>query len=227
MAVKRLIPVTMVLVAAMAGLGLAAPGGAKAYNGTTAASYADQHWKECDSRFGNIQPPSPYVCVQNNCTNFASRVMAAGGNPQVIDSGGPDNWYYWNSAVYSNSWVLVPSLYFFLLIYERDAGHPGGTVRADFVGVTASQQYDALLKGDLIFMDYGNNGSLDHMRVEAGCGDPGYRGYDAAYGGAYGAVGDWADQQTYSRYHDFWNGYYQMDATTAKYVRIIEVHVNS
>lgn len=79
--------------------------------GTTAASYADAHWKECDSRFGNIQPPSPYTCVQNNCTNFASPMMAAGGYPQVMN--GQDSWYYWNSVVYSDSRIWVTNLYFF------------------------------------------------------------------------------------------------------------------
>jgi len=43
---------------------------------------------------------------------------------------------------------------------------------------------------------------------------------------SYWTTGDWADQHTEVRYHDFWNGYYQLDATTRRTVQIFQVHID-
>jgi len=200
--------------------------GAGAFNPTNAANYADSHWKECGPSPYNGVPPSPYKCISNDCTNYVSRALHAGGYSFVLN-GPADSWYWYSSQSNSMSWTYADVLYGFLIYYDKDDnGRGGGTVVATQVGVSASQTYNSLSKGDLIFFDWENNGSIDHVRIETGWGTPSKTGYQSAYNNSYWATGDWADQHTEPRYHDMWNGYYQMTATQRANAKLYLVHID-
>ena len=94
------------------------------------------------------------------------------------------------------------------------------------IGATASQTYNSLSKGDLILFDWENDGLIDHVRVEAGWGAPPRTGYQSSYNNSYWTTGDWADQPTQVRYHDMWNGYWQMTAAQRTGVKIYQVHID-
>ena len=224
-----LLRLTMVLAIAAVALGL--PTTATAYNGASGAAYADQNWSECGSSPYNGFPPSPYVCMQNDCTNYASQVMHAGGYRFI--AGDPvlnpsDSWYWYSTSMKTTSWYDTASLYYFLVYYDRQSGgEGGGSLVANFVGVTASQTYNALSAGDIIFMGDGTTGTLDHARVEVGYGTPQRTGYQSSYDNSYWTTGDWADQHIAPRYHDFWNGFYQLTGPQAATQEIWEVHIPS
>ena len=210
---------------------LIAPTYVDAYNGSTAASYADGHWAECGLSPYNGSPPSPYVCLSNDCANYVSEAMHAGGyrfiaNDPVLNP--QDQWYWYNSSAKTTSWYQAAMLYYFLVYYDHGTGSEGGgTLVTHFVGVTASQTYNSLSKGDMIFFDWTNDGAIDHVRLEMGWGTPPSTGYQSSYNNSYWKTGDWADQHTDPRYHDFWNGYYQLSASMAATTHVYEVHIPS
>jgi len=197
---------------------------ALAFDPNAAASYADHHWSECGPSPYNGTPPSPYVCMQNDCTNYASRVLHAGGYSFVLTLG--NQWYWYNSSQKTRSWYDASSLYEFLMLDKDANGRGGGTLVSRTVGANPNQLYNSLSKGDLIFMDWTDDNIIDHVRVEAGWGTPPRFGYQPSYNNSYWTTGDWADQHTEVRYHDFWHGYYQLDATTRRTVQIFQVHID-
>lgn len=205
-----------------------APATAVAYDGVAAAAYADAHWAECGPSPYNHAVPSPYVCMANDCANLASRVMKAGGYrfTEGSNENPLDAWYWYNSSMKTPSWYQAARLYQFLIYYDKGAGsHGGATLKKEFVGVTAAQKYNTLTKGDLIFMDLDNTGGIDHVRVETGYGTPSKIGYQSAYNGSYWTTGDWATQHNVPRYHDFWNGFYQMTPADQARAHIYEVDI--
>ncbi len=211
----------------------ALPAGALAYDGAAAATYADSHWAECG---WSGTAPSPYVCLPANgsqdCANYASRVMHVAGGYRFIDRSGipgvNDYWYYYSTSNWTITWYNAQALYSFLVAWDHgDLSHGGGTLVTSFVGVTASQTYNSLSKGDMIFFDFENNSQIDHVRVETGYGTPSRTGYQSAYNNSYWKTGDWGSQHNANRYRDFWNGYYQMSASMAATTKIYEVHIPS
>jgi hypothetical protein len=195
----------------------------QAYSGSAAASYADANWKECWDPPYSGSPPSPYECFANDCANYVSQAMHAGGYP--FHYGFVPPWYYFDFGT-TVAWYQAGQLYYFLVYGEPQNGFPGGYVAAVKKGASSTQNYNVLGKGDLIFFDWEDNSSIDHVRMEVGWGTPPSTGYKSTYN-AWWYTGDWADQHTPPRYHDFWNGYYAMDATTRSTVRISEVRIYS
>ena len=211
-------------------LALVLPAGALAYDGVGAASYADTHWAEC-GWVGTA--PSPYVCMARDCANYASRAMHSGGGYRFIDRAGipgvNDYWFWYSAAVGDKTitWYQAQSLYSFLVAWDHgDLSHGGGNLVTSFVGVTHAQKYNPLSKGDMIFFDWTNDGSIDHVRIETGYGVPSRTGWQSAYN-AYWYEGDWADQHDPNRYHDFWNGSYVLTPAEAAVTKVYEVHIPS
>ena len=202
-----------------------------AYNGSAAAAYADAHWDECGDEPGWDDPaPSPYICYGNDCTNYVSRAMHTGGGYGFIEGSTQnpnDEWYWYNSSMNTASWGTAYRLYYFLIYYDKGAGSlGGGSLLKHFVGVKASQTYNTLNKGGLVFFDWTNNGSIDHVRMEVGYGIISSPGKRAQYN-AWWYTGDWADQHEPPRYHDFWNGYYAMSQALRLTTHVYEVHIPS
>ncbi len=200
---------------------LSNPQPAAAWSGAATATYADTHWNDCA---GQSYSSDGYLCVpDNNCTAFASRALHAGGYSWVnreywvgpIMFGEPASWFYRSASDRTHSFAGAPEFYDFLINYDHDQGStgPGGGTRvATTSGVTVSQTYNALSRGDMLFFSYGTVLGMrfvDHVRVEAGWNSTSFTPYQiAGRGPSVNAPGDYADQNSIDRYHDFWNGVY-------------------
>ena len=224
-----------------------------AWNGSTTAAYADAHWNDCKTDGSVTFTSDGYLCFGNppgatNCNAFASEALHAGGYSYVNISS-TDKWY-WNlgnenarritNPNWSRSFGDSRDLYNFLVIYDHDnhngTGAGGGWLYRTDVGYGAATQNDTLSYGDMLFFSFygGNNTSaIDHTRVEiswysSGSTLPHAQGYYAPWN-AWIHYGDYADNQSPGRYHDFWNGAYADAATglNPQQVVIWEVHVDS
>ncbi len=154
---------------------------AHAYNGQAAANYAVA-WSGC-------VPPytynSYYVAQTNDCTNFASQCLKAGGWQMTDDSAtgffdgvtaiSEDSWYYLKSTnpitqtehnSWSSTWTLVDQ------VWPKDGLREYTTEHA-FVheNVTASAVANVLAriwgvgKGDVIQIDFNGDGDYDHSVI--------------------------------------------------------------
>lgn len=116
------------------------------YNRTNAKNYMDRY-----GATGTYN--TAYVAFKNDCTNFASQVVYAGGYPKesrttsaLIDQN-TSYWYYKDSRHYTTSWISVSDFYNYWV------GSQGHTVRkSDTTGAIVSygktgdvvQLYDAI-----------------------------------------------------------------------------------
>lgn len=162
-----------------------------AYNGTNAAAWADTYWNHV-----NTPPPSPYFYNNGvDCANFVSISMHAGGGFPFVNNA-YTSWWYSSPNSESQSWLNVPPLYDFLMVYW-----PGGFLWGTTSGNVATN-YDTLQRGDLVFFDWGQGEGRSHVAMETGWGS----WYDTKNG--VWRSGDYIDQHTNDRYHEAWNGYY-------------------
>jgi hypothetical protein len=155
------------------------------YNRAAAHSYADS-WSSNTDLGDPAQRNPAYVNFGNDCTNFVSQVMRAGGYP---DHNGSYNdcsnvwWFNWyNPLIYSNSWVNASCMNYFA------SNHPG-----DFSYATYSPYY--LWEGDFFLMDLEGHGYPTHARVIVGSG------FDVGTG-LYTTL---IDQHTNDRKHRAWD----------------------
>lgn len=160
-------------------------GPAFAYNGSQAASYADSWW---NGRNG------AYPSFADDCTNFVSQALFAGGQPPVgtandwseIDN---DNYWWWDPAdgLNTHSWSVAINLYSFLDL-------SGDGYVAAMAGGTGTSGSDSISQGDVLFYDWQGNGisHADIQTVNYGV-DP-----------TNHLVESLVDQHTNNRYHEFW-----------------------
>jgi cell wall-associated NlpC family hydrolase len=138
------------------------------------------------------------------------------------------SWWWHSTSDNTRTWWDADSLEYFLVDEDPGInGNPGGYIAENTKGALASDKYNALSKGDLLFFDWEDNGSIDHVRIEVGWGTPTSTGYQSAYNNSYWTTGDWANQHTVPRYKDFWNAYYQLTSSQRASVRILQVHIYS
>ncbi|QXV63573.1 amidase domain-containing protein [Amycolatopsis sp. TNS106] len=95
-----------------------------------------------------------YERFGNDCTNFASQVMRAGGWPDVGSPGpdGPDKWFQYNRFSNSRTWTIAHEFLYFGYYYsKRLRGYAGETP----------------LIADLVFADWANgaDGHIDHVMI--------------------------------------------------------------
>lgn len=180
------------------GLGVMSPiAFASSYNGSAAAAYADQY---------AINGNTAYPIYSDDCTNYVSQALAAGGFPEVVDynlnTGMPiqtsDNryWFY-QDGVRSYSWSVAEDLRLHL------AGYTSYTHMYHYYGLQGSGTYNALSYGDPIAYNWNSPsdscwsqgaGTACHWSIDTSIGtDP--KGY----------TGDLADEHTNNRYHVFWS----------------------
>lgn len=172
---------------------------ALAYNGNAAASYADQWWYNYNSN---------YPVFSEDCTNFVSQALHAGGFSFVGDDGNSnDNDYHWwingpyynppfyyPTWIYTRSWSVADDLRTFLIL-----DIPGGSLEWEGPCDTQSTpgtSYDS--NGDVVFYDWNSDGIWDHAAIRVA------RGYDVNYSNLYG---DLVDEHTTNRYHVLWTLY--------------------
>lgn len=116
-----------------------------AYSRTNSASYAEQWW----STFNTF-----YKQFNNDCANFVSQAMFAGGYPMNFSTNNPW-WYQYDPPENSQSWSLVAyNLGFFL-----EDTHPGGAIVNSFYGV--DKHAISGVKGDIIYYDWRGDRNFD------------------------------------------------------------------
>jgi Putative amidase domain len=173
---------------------LATSAGALAYNGNTAAQYADTWW---NSNNGN-QYPSLYF--SNDCANFLSQAMRAGGYSEVNPYGSTTDDHNWFARVvafrppyyswtWSHSWSVASDLRTFEL-WHYPGGWDYGTLPGTGNGSTG------LSVGDLYFYDFGDGYGIYHASIDVAYG------YDSNYSAYYGNL---VDAHTNNRYHAIWS----------------------
>jgi hypothetical protein len=181
-------------------------GSAHAYNGGSAASYADQYALSYNSAWNSFP---------DDCTNFASQALYAGGEPMTANTGSVTDDHYWFDQyftwpypgwVHTNSWSVAGDLWQFL--YNTGRGSHWYTYGPAAMGWT-----DGLYPGDLLFYNWDGTGAINHAAVQTSYG------YDEN-----GNPSDRIDQHTNNRYHVNWTlfSYNQQWNTTLIYA----IHIN-
>jgi hypothetical protein len=188
---------------------VAIPLSVHAYNGNTAANYADQ-WA--------TQHNSNYPQFGSDCTNFVSQAMHTGGYSYVGNWGSTTNdrnwyvdyvwwapWWPWQN---SNSWSVASDLKQFLYL-DLPGGFDWGTWQGNqYSGLSGVNQ------GDLLFFDWGQGLGISHVTMDVGFGqDPNS-----------GMWGDYIDEHTSDRYHAFWT--LQPYNAAASSTTIYKVHID-
>ena len=163
---------------------------AHAYSGGNAAAYADRY--AVNGNCGN------YPCLSDDCTNFVSQAVHAGGFSMkgIGGSTTDDNnwfiqscWWCWYGYNWSHSWTVAGDYYTFLQ-WDYPGGYNWGTKSG-----SDAEFYSGLDTGDVLFYDWDSNGSLDHSAIQVSVGtDP-----------TSGWYGDLIDEHTSNRYHAFWS----------------------
>jgi hypothetical protein len=206
--------------AVVAGLAAAilVPTEAFAYSPSAAAFWADGHWNSCGVA-------GQYPCIDNDCTNFASQTIHAGGvDFKGFPGGNVQDGHNWYAAfpsghyVYTNTWVFVENLYDFL-IWDV----PGGVLAKTWTGSQTLPPDSQGGTGDLIFYDWnpnapdGGSEPRDHVNPIVAYGtstdtnpQPPFQHYQ----------GDLIDGHSSYRYHYFWGlqSVNQFRLTTVFYV---------
>jgi hypothetical protein len=165
------------------------PGGATGgYNEDAAANYANAWAKSYNTA---------YRRWSDDCTNFVSQALRAGGQPDTPD------WYY-NANGQSGSWINAQNMDSWLDTYS-------GAVNEGSWG--PSHAYDAktpstIWKGDVIQYNWDNGLTMSHTSIQ----EIGY-GHD----GQSGANGSLVDAHTAAHYGAIWSLWYwnnQVETTT-------------
>ncbi|MGG4032448.1 amidase domain-containing protein [Paenibacillus cisolokensis] len=118
------------------------------YNRTAVQNYVDKYWD-------NYNPD--YIEYSNDCTNFASQAIHAGGIPMYIQPNGSDynpSWYYNINAggwLRSLSWINVDELFDLLRNYS--------TIDA------VASNLSGMAIGDIIQYDKGSDGDKNHTAI--------------------------------------------------------------
>jgi hypothetical protein len=138
-----------------------------------------------------------YKQYEQDCANFVSQVLRAGGMPD--DESGDYKWYYntngflWDT--HSDSWSIARHL----ATYLDRSGR--GTVVS--MAHDMDNKYTPALAGDVYAYEWGDDdGHLDHVSASSGYGD--FANTDG-YEGMTGGYGDYMSQHTTDRDYAPWN----------------------
>ncbi len=124
---------------------------------TDAVKYAD-YWT---SNVYNGTCNQQYHCYLNDCTNYASQILAAGHFGQVNEGAhSPYSWYWNSDDDHSDSWPLANELEHHFQAYP-----PPNHMRAQVIS-----NYLDLKNGDIILFFDPNAHSYDHTREAVGFG---------------------------------------------------------
>jgi hypothetical protein len=206
-------PVLFVLsVLALIVLSLAVTSSAFAYDGASAAAYADTYWQ-------NYSPAWPSFANRGgDCANFVSQALYSGGIAMRSSPSYSGNaaWYMLPNSrhrwTYSLPWINVQDQSIFALQYL-----PGVTQVASYSGVAPGQTVaDHASQGDIVLYDWNSDGVYDHEAIVV-----------ATDGASPDGTANWdlVDAHTNNRYHAYWTlaQYNGSWATT----RIVVLHIPS
>lgn len=114
------------------------------YNRIQAVQYAETWWNGSNPRYRKFE---------DNCTNYISQCIHAGGIPMAYNSRRDQGWWYrggWEN--WSYSWSVAHALQGYL--------SSGGTMKARSVGSPQDLQ-----PGDIICYDFDGNGRWEHNTI--------------------------------------------------------------
>ena len=114
------------------------------YNRAAAVAYAERWWNSHNPKF-------PYF-AEDDCTNFISQCLFAGGAPMRGQPNRSRGWWL-SSNSWSFSWSTPHGLRWYLA---------GSTVGLQATQVDSPSK---LLLGDLIFYDFQGDGRFDHSTI--------------------------------------------------------------
>jgi hypothetical protein len=127
------------------------------YNRQAAVNYALQWWNKANPAYRNFG--------SNDCTNFVSQCLYAGGWPMKgWNKWSLSHWFYYGYYYYSNTWTVADDFSKFLAVYSGR-----GQARS-----LAYKPWDKYFKiGDIIQIDYGRyvgdpngpDGKWDHTMI--------------------------------------------------------------
>ncbi len=138
------------------------PSAVCAYNATYATTYANKY---CGKDL-NINDARGYMCGnsqnyngnytnygENDCANFVSQALVAGGRSTTSTNGdrkSESSWYYNGYFSSSYSWSVASYLHNNLWVYTPS---------------TNPTQVSDIRVGDLVFMDFTSNSTIDHVMI--------------------------------------------------------------
>lgn len=206
MAKRRFLPAVLAFVV----IGLTAPAAA-AYSPSQAAQYADT-W--ATSRNPNFKT------FTDDCTNFVSQALNAGGFAMVGSGGSTTsytNWFMQNLGFglwnWSHTWSVVPDQLNFLYYHS-----PGGYARG-----YVTPQYQSGLRsggavGDVLFYDWGSRQGVSHSAIQVSYGtDP-----------VSGWTGDLVDTHITDHFHAFWSlKPYNANLAATTYITVVNVSTSN
>lgn len=102
-----------------------------------------------------------YITFANDCTNFVSQILRAGGwkDTKTRVSTQDSSWYYTNGKTYSQTWSTSHGLRNRLKNgYEKGATQ----LSRSFMGIGGSYLNSKVDIGDIVFADWGGDGRFDH-----------------------------------------------------------------
>lgn len=123
-----------------------------AWNPTNATNYALKY---------ALNPNSNYVVFPNDCTNFVSQIMRAGGwkDTATKQSTQDSSWYYTSKTSYAQTWSTAHGLR-----NRLNNGYELGAEKLSrsFGGVGGVYLNNKIAKGDVVFADWDGDGRYDH-----------------------------------------------------------------
>ena len=118
------------------------------YNRQAAVNYALQWWNKANPAYRNFG--------SNDCTNFVSQCLYAGGWPMKgWNKWSLSHWFYYFGYYYSNTWTVADDFSKFLVYSGR------GQARS--LAYKPWNQYFKI--GDLVQIDYNRDGKWDHTMI--------------------------------------------------------------
>ena len=197
MRIRKIVSLKTVVVAAIF-FGIATEGGgvAFAYNGTSAANYAESWVSPYNSLYGSFG---------DDCTNYVTQAMVNGGFPVVRGSYTNLNLFFNDTTSNFLNYYLADgrSESVTATVAQDLQGYLQNTGLGSFVG-----QYSVLLngsapsytpsgmaKGDVLFYDWTTSGTINHSTMQVATGTDPNSGF----------IGTLVDEHTSNRKHAFWS----------------------
>jgi Putative amidase domain len=170
---------------------------AYAYNGGTAANYADQYWQNYNSNYPD------FSSTLDDCTNFVSQSLHQGGFSYIGFEQNPTDDHNWwvnrnpwqilhppRGWDWAHSWSVAPENYNFLMWT-----YPGGWNWGTTSGTTNSAPPNGLYRGDVLYYDWGDGHGRSHAAIQT---------YIQGTDPTTGWFGDLVDAHTTNHYHAIW-----------------------
>lgn len=191
---------------------------AAAYNGQTAANYANVYALSTNSHYPNYGT--------TDCTNFVSQALDAGGQPPRTATGSVTptslkNWWDF-STTQAVTWFEIGSqstktsrvavdLKWFM---AAESGWGSVAATYSYASDGPAPPYDSIGTGDILFYNWGGGTGISHAAIQVGSGTT-----------PDNYTGSWVDQHSPGRKQIFWTQrpYNLTWATTT----VVEMHVTA